>query len=86
MSGFYLVLAVIRSSGMGGKDAKLAASIGLVLGWTNWQTLFTGAFDGFALAALYGGVQLAMRRATRTSQFPLGPFIFAGALIALLLP
>jgi leader peptidase (prepilin peptidase)/N-methyltransferase len=64
LAGFYLILSVIRPGGLGLGDAKLAASIGLVLGWTSWQALFNGAFDGFALAALYGGVQLAMRRAT----------------------
>jgi prepilin signal peptidase PulO-like enzyme (type II secretory pathway) len=37
------------------------------------------------LAALYGGVRLATRRATRTTQMPLGPFILIGALTALLL-
>ncbi len=27
---------------------KLAASIGLVLGWTSWQSILTGTFAGFA--------------------------------------
>ncbi len=41
---FYLVLALISQSGMGMSDAKLAASIGFVLGWTSWQALLFGAF------------------------------------------
>lgn len=80
---FYLVLCLIRPGEMGLGDAKLAASIGLVLGWTSWQSLLAGTFAGFALAALYGGVRLALHRATRTSQLPLGPFILLGALIAI---
>jgi leader peptidase (prepilin peptidase)/N-methyltransferase len=44
---------------MGLGDAELAASIGLVLGWTSWQVLLIGTFAGFTLAAVYGGVQIA---------------------------
>ena len=77
---FYLVLCLIRPGEMGLGDAKLAASIGLVLGWTSWQALLAGTFAGFTLAAVYGGVLLALHRATRTSQLPLGPFILLGAL------
>ena len=74
---FYLALWLIRPDGMGLGDAKLAASIGLVLGWTSWQALLTGTFAGFALAAVYGGVRMARHQATRTSQLPLGPFILS---------
>ena len=82
---FYLALYLIRPGEMGLGDAKIAASIGLVLGWTSWQALLTGTFAGFALAALYGGVQMATHEATRTSQLPLGPFILLGTLAALAL-
>jgi leader peptidase (prepilin peptidase)/N-methyltransferase len=85
LAGFYLALCLIWPGEMGLGDAKAAASIGLVLGWVGWQALLTGTFAGFALAALYGGVRLATGKATRTSQFPLGPFLFSGALIALVL-
>jgi leader peptidase (prepilin peptidase) / N-methyltransferase len=80
---FYLVLCLIRPGEMGLGDAKLAASIGLVLGWISWQALLSGAFAGFALAAVYGGVLLAAHRATRTSQLPLGPFMLVGALVVI---
>ena len=82
---FYLVLCLIRPGEMGLGDAKLAATIGLALGWTSWQALLAGTFAGFALAAVYGGVLLATHRATRTSQLPLGPFILLGALAAIAL-
>jgi leader peptidase (prepilin peptidase) / N-methyltransferase len=85
LAGFYLVLAVIRPGGMGLGDAKLAASVGAALGWTGWQALLTGTFAAFALAAIYGGVLLALHRATRTSPLPLGPFILIGALGAIAL-
>ena len=70
---------------MGRKDAKLAASLGLVLGWTSWQALFTGTLIGFALAAVYASARIATHRASRTSPLPLGPFILAGALVAVVL-
>ena len=82
---FYLALCLIRPGEMGLGDAKLAASIGLVLGWASWQALLTGTFAGFALAAIYGGVRLAAHQATRATQFPMGPFILLGALAALAL-
>jgi leader peptidase (prepilin peptidase) / N-methyltransferase len=65
------------------RGSGVAASLGLVLGWTSWQALLAGTFAGFALAAVYGGVLLAVHRATRTSQLPLGPFILLGALAAI---
>jgi leader peptidase (prepilin peptidase)/N-methyltransferase len=49
----------------------------------SWQALFTGTFLGLALAAVYGGALMAIHRANRTSQLPIGPFILAGALLAI---
>jgi leader peptidase (prepilin peptidase)/N-methyltransferase len=82
---FYLALCLIRPGQMGLGDAKLAASIGLALGWTSWQALLVGTFTGFALAAIYGGVLIVGHRSDRTSQLPLGPFIVLGALAAIAL-
>ena len=79
----YLVLFLIRPGDMGPGDVKLAASIGLVVGWAGWRALLVGALAGFTLAAVYGGVLLATHRANRTGQLPLGPFILLGALAAL---
>ena len=82
---FYLALYLIRPGEMGLGDAKLAASLGLVLGWTSWQALLTGTFLGLAMAAVCGGALIAAHRAGRTSQLPLGPFMLAGALAAIVL-
>jgi leader peptidase (prepilin peptidase) / N-methyltransferase len=67
---------------MGLGDARLAASIGLVLGWTSWQALITRTFAGFALAAIYGGARIITHHATQTTQLPLGPFMLLGTLVA----
>lgn len=85
LCAFYLVLFVIRPSGMGLGDVKLAASVGVALGWIGWRALVEGTFLTFALAAIYGVALLLMRRATRTSQMPLGPFLLLGALAAIAL-
>ena len=85
LAGFYLALWLVFPDQLGMGDAKIAASIGLVLGWAGWQALLAGTFTGFALAAVYGGVLVATHRASRTSQLPLGPFILLGALAAIAL-
>jgi leader peptidase (prepilin peptidase) / N-methyltransferase len=85
LAGFYLTLSVIRPGDLGLGDAKLAASTGAVLGWIGWQALLSGTFAAFALAGVYGGALLALHRATRTSQLPLGPFILLGTLAAIAL-
>lgn len=61
---------------MGLGDVKLAPSMGLVLGWSGWQALLVGTFAGFALAAVYGGIQMVLHRATRASHYPSGPSSF----------
>lgn len=84
LCGFYLVLFLIRPSGMGLGDVKLAASVGTALGWQGWQPVVEATLLTFTLAACYGAVLLLLRRATRTSQLPLGPFMVIGALAAVL--
>jgi leader peptidase (prepilin peptidase) / N-methyltransferase len=85
LCGFYLVLFVVRPSGMGLGDVKLAACVGLALGWLGWQALVAGTFVTFVLAAVYGCALLLLRRASRTSQLPLGPFIVIGTLAAIVI-
>jgi leader peptidase (prepilin peptidase)/N-methyltransferase len=84
LCGFYLLLFLIRPSGMGLGDIKLAASLGAALGWQGWPLVVAATFVTFTAAALYGIALLLLRRATRTSQFPLGPFMVLGALAAIL--
>lgn len=85
LAGVYLVLLLISPSGMGLGDVKLAASLGTMLAWTSWNLLLLGGFAGFALAAIYSVALLATGRATRKQQIPFGPFMIAGAFLAVLL-
>lgn len=79
---FYFITALIYPAGMGGGDIKLAPFLGLYLGWIGWGALVVGAFLGFLLGAVVGGGLMIAQRATRKSKIPFGPFMVAGALIA----
>jgi leader peptidase (prepilin peptidase)/N-methyltransferase len=80
---FYFLLALIYPSGMGFGDVKLAGVLGLYLGWLGWGELIVGAFLGFLLGGLVGGGLMVARKATRKSAIPFGPFMLAGALLAI---
>ena len=84
LCGFYLVLFLIRPSGMGLGDVKLAGCVGAALGWQGWGQLVEATFLAFTVAACYAVGLLLFRRATRTTQFPLGPFILLSALAVIL--
>jgi leader peptidase (prepilin peptidase)/N-methyltransferase len=81
----YGVLFLVSPAGMGLGDVKLAPTLGLLLGWYGWRTLFYGAFAAFALGALTGLALILARRAGRRTLIPFGPFMLAGALCGLLL-
>jgi leader peptidase (prepilin peptidase) / N-methyltransferase len=81
---FYFVLAMVYPAGMGFGDVKLAGVLGLYLGWLGWGPVIVGAFLGFLLGALTGLALLVTRRIGRKSRIPFGPFMLAGALLAIL--
>jgi leader peptidase (prepilin peptidase) / N-methyltransferase len=80
----YLLLVLASRSAIGLGDAKLAASLGTMMAWADWPTLLAGTFASFLLAAVYGLALLATRRATLSRRIPFGPFMIAGAFLALL--
>ncbi len=82
-AGLFAVLALLPP-GLGFGDVKLAGLLGLVLAWIGWYTLVRGAFLAMVLAGVFALVLLFTRRAGRGSLIPLGPFMVAGALVALL--
>lgn len=82
---FFWVLWFLRSAGMGFGDVRLAAPVGLVLGWVGWGALALGLWVGFIAFAL-PAVGLAVVRRDRTvlkKSFPFGPFMVIGALVGL---
>ncbi|WP_344356508.1 A24 family peptidase [Streptomyces gobitricini] len=81
----YFVLFLVNPSGLGFGDVKLALAVGVALGWYGWGVLFVGAFAGFLFGAVYGFGLVALRRASRRSTIPFGPFMIGGALLGVLL-
>jgi leader peptidase (prepilin peptidase) / N-methyltransferase len=82
LAGGFLLLAIIRPADLGLGDVKLAASLGLLLGWIGWGHVVLGAFASFLLGGLCSVLLLATGRAGRRSEIPFGPFLLAGALVA----
>lgn len=85
--GMFLVFyglgrAIYHEDALGFGDVKLAALIGMVVGWP-------GIIDAVFLAALIGAaivmLLLGLGRATRTTFVPFGTFLSTGAILALFL-
>jgi leader peptidase (prepilin peptidase)/N-methyltransferase len=67
---------------MGFGDVKLALLLGLYLGWLGWSSLAVGAFAGFLLGGIVGAALMLARRANRKTRMPFGPYMLAGAFLA----
>jgi leader peptidase (prepilin peptidase)/N-methyltransferase len=87
--GFLLIAHLIYPRGMGFGDVKLAAVMGLYVGWLG--TSYTGSIGlvlwamliGFVAGSIIGMVLLAVRK--RSKQIPFGPFLALGTVVAVLL-
>jgi leader peptidase (prepilin peptidase)/N-methyltransferase len=77
-----LYKAMRKREGLGLGDVKLMAMIAAFLGFA---PAMLALFVGVILGAFYGVILLARRRATATSQLPLGTFLCVGGLVAALL-
>lgn len=82
---FYFLVRLISPRGMGGGDIKLAALVGLYLGWCGWGALVVGAFAAFLFGGIFGIVLVLFRGAGRRTAIPFGPWMIAGAWIGIAL-
>jgi leader peptidase (prepilin peptidase) / N-methyltransferase len=80
---FFLAVALAYPAGMGLGDVKLAGVVGGALSYLSWSTLVVGAFTGFALGAVVGIGLIVTGRGDRKTAVPFGPFMIAGALLAI---
>nr|NLD40011.1 prepilin peptidase [Actinomycetales bacterium] len=78
----FLVLAVVAAGGLGLGDVKLGAILGLWTGWLHPTGPVVFVMAAFLVGGLYALVLMALKKATRTSHIPFGPFLIAGAAIA----
>lgn len=79
-----LVLALINPRGMGMGDVKLAAFIGIGLGYLGWDHVALGVFLGFLGGGVGAGLLLALGLRGRKDHIPFGPWLSLGAVVALL--
>ena len=79
-----LILALIQPRGMGMGDVKLAGFIGIGLGYLGWGHVVLGLFGGFLLGGVISIVLMVTRIRGRRDMIPFGPYLSAGALLALL--
>lgn len=71
---------IFKKEAMGGGDMKMAAVVGVFLGW---KLLAVGLFLSVVLGAVVGGVIVAMRGKEGGSEIPFGSFIAIGSMISL---
>jgi leader peptidase (prepilin peptidase)/N-methyltransferase len=77
-----LLIYVASRGGMGDGDVRLAPLLGMYLGWLNPGIVPVGLFFGFLLGAVVGIGLMASGAAGRRTKIPFGPFLAAGALLA----
>ncbi len=81
---FLLLLAFINPRGMGMGDVKYAAFLGMGLGYVGLGNVVVGMFGAFLLGSVVSIVLIATKLRTRKDMVPFGPFLSAGAFLALL--
>ena len=79
----FLVLALVSPRSLGMGDVKLAALVGLFLGWIGWGAVVVGGAAGFVVQALLAVVLLASRRIGLRGELPFGPAMLVGAAVAI---
>lgn len=81
--GVFFVIHIVSPRGMGFGDVRLSFVLGLALGWLSWGHVFLGLFLGFLLGAVVGTLLIATKLRGRKDPVPFGPFMAAGALVAI---
>jgi leader peptidase (prepilin peptidase)/N-methyltransferase len=79
-----LLVHLISPRGMGFGDVRLSFILGLYLGWLGAGHVALGLFLGFFLGSVAGIALIAIRRRSRKEAIPFGPFLAAGAMLAVL--
>src|SRR3954471_10391026 len=79
----FFVIHVISPRGMGFGDVRLSFVLGFALGWLSWGHVYLGLFLGFLLGAVVGTLLIAVGLRTRKDHVPFGPFLAAGAMLAI---
>ena len=73
----YLILALISPGGIGMGDVKLAAPVGLYLGYLGWSQLLYGGLAGFILNGIVTLIVVSRNRRNQAKEVPHGPSMIA---------
>ncbi len=84
VAGFYLLLGLAFAGQFGVGDIELGGLLGLYLGWIGWSPLAVGTLLCWVLAAMAIPVCRRFTDAGGARALPAGPFLVAGALVAVL--
>ncbi|WP_050054348.1 prepilin peptidase [Pseudarthrobacter siccitolerans] len=77
----YLALALISPGAIGMGDVKLAAPIGLYLGYLGWTPLLYGGLLGFILNGLVTLTLVALKGRNKGAEVPHGPSMLAATAV-----
>ena len=81
----YLILALTSRNGLGMGDVKLAAPLGLYLGYLGWSHLFYGGALAFVAGGLASVVLVLKNRQNKPKEVAYGPSMLAAVLAVVLL-
>ena len=82
---FYLILALTSRNGLGMGDVKLAAPLGLYLGYLGWSQLFYGGALAFVAGGLASAFLIAKNSGNKPKEVAYGPSMLAAGLAVILL-
>jgi leader peptidase (prepilin peptidase) / N-methyltransferase len=80
----YLILGLISPGGLGMGDVKLAAPLGMYLGYLGWTQVFFGGLLGFVVGGVFTVLLLRLNRGMKPTEVAHGPAMFAAAIGVLL--
>jgi leader peptidase (prepilin peptidase)/N-methyltransferase len=75
----YLILGLISPGAIGMGDVKLAAPVGLYLGYLGWNQLLYGGLLGFILNGVVTVLMISRKGRNRTSEVAHGPTMLGAA-------
>ncbi|MET3367796.1 UNVERIFIED_CONTAM: leader peptidase (prepilin peptidase)/N-methyltransferase [Jeotgalibacillus campisalis] len=82
----YLILGLISPGSLGMGDVKLAAPLGLYLGYLGWGQVLFGGLLGFVVGGVLTVLMFRLRRGEKPAETAHGPAMFMAALgVALLM-
>ncbi|WP_284980800.1 prepilin peptidase [Arthrobacter sp. efr-133-TYG-118] len=81
----YLILGLTSPGGLGMGDVKLAAPLGMYLGYLGWTQLFYGGLLGFVVGGVMTVLMLRLKRGIKPTEVAHGPAMFAAVIGVVLL-